>query len=62
MLSQPVRDRLRFSALDHIDGAAGLQIDQDRGVPVAASQREIVHAQHGDRADIRIGYGALQVQ
>ena len=42
MLGQPRRDRTGVAALEHLDRATGLQVHDDRGVDVAAAQREVV--------------------
>jgi hypothetical protein len=44
--------------VQHIDGTAGHQVDEDRAVGVAPPQREVVHPEHA-RADLDGWFGYL---
>jgi len=46
----------------HIDRAAGLDVDQDRAVVVSTAQREIVHTQNARGWSFRVGQGPDQAQ
>jgi hypothetical protein len=46
MGAQPGLQRVGAAVGQDIDSAAGLRVDQDRGVALPAAQREVVHAEH----------------
>jgi hypothetical protein len=43
---EPVRERLGVAALDQVERRAGLAVDQQRAVVLAAPDREIVDPEH----------------
>jgi hypothetical protein len=59
---QPLGQWPGLPAVQHVDGAPGFQIHDDRGVPVPSAQREVVHRHHPHRTDRRFGLGPDQAQ
>jgi hypothetical protein len=59
---QPGAEGLRGPLGKHVDGPAGLDIDQHRAVDMPLAQREIIHAQHQRGPPSRVGRGADQPQ
>jgi hypothetical protein len=58
MGTQPLGEGFGVTAGQHVDWPVGGHVQQDRAVGVAAAQREVIHAQHGDLADVRLRHGA----
>lgn len=52
---QPAGQWPGFTGREHIDHAMAFDAGQHRGIHVAATDREVVHAQHTGRAELRIG-------
>lgn len=52
---QPRGQRLCFTCREYIDHAMVFNGGQDGGVGLAAADREVVHAQHTRRTELRIG-------
>ena len=52
VIAQPLLQHVSLPAGQDIDPLAGLGVDQDGRVDVAAAQREIVNAQHAGDADL----------
>lgn len=52
---QPPGQRPRFACGEHVDHAMGFSAGQNGGVRLTPADREVVHAQHARRAELRIG-------
>ncbi len=50
MLAQPVREGVRLTIAQQIDGPAGFRVDQHGAIVPAAAEREIVHAEDAHQA------------
>jgi hypothetical protein len=46
VLEQPGREGVGFPVREQVDRTVGIHVDQHGAVPVAAPQREVVHAQY----------------
>jgi hypothetical protein len=55
MVFQPPGQSAGLAVAQHVDGLAGVHVDQDGRVGMAAPFGEVIHAQHGDLANRRIG-------
>ena len=55
VLPQPPGEGAGLPVVEHVDGLAGIHVDQQGRIRVPASFREIIHAQHGDLADPGVG-------
>jgi hypothetical protein len=55
VLTQPPGEGAGLPVAGHVDGLAGIHIDQQGRIRVPASFREIIHAQHGNLPDLGIG-------
>jgi len=54
---QPVRQRLRVAAFEEVQRGAGLDVDDQRAVVLAAADREVVDPGHPRRCRCRVGDG-----
>lgn len=52
---QPGGQRPGFTGREHIDHSVVFDAGQDGGVGLATADREVIHAQHPRRAELRIG-------
>jgi hypothetical protein len=59
---QPVRQRLGIAPLQHVERRAGLAVDDQRPVDLAAPDREVVHAEHPGSGRSRVRDGHDQPQ
>jgi hypothetical protein len=60
--AQPRLERLRGSLRQHVDGPAGLDVDEHGAVDMPAAQREVIHAEDPRGGDGQVGQGADQPQ
>jgi hypothetical protein len=52
---QPLGESVGLAVVQHVDGPVGVHVNQDGRVGMAAPFGEVIHAQHGDLANRRIG-------
>jgi hypothetical protein len=62
MSRQPVRERLGGAALQQVERRAGLAVDQERAVALAAPEREVVDSEHPRLGRFRVRRGHDQAQ
>jgi len=59
---QPVCQRLRVAAFEEVERGAGLDVDEQRAVVLAAPDREVVDPEHPGLARCRVRGGHDQPQ
>jgi hypothetical protein len=62
MSRQPVRERLGGAAFQQVERRAGLAVDQERAVALAAPEREVVDSEHPRLGRFRVRRGHDQAQ
>lgn len=62
VLGQPAGDGRDAAVGQQVDGAAGLDVHQDRRVHVTLAQRELIHAEHTERRRLGPGQPSYQPQ
>lgn len=62
MRAEPGGKRIGRPLGQQIDHAMSFEVGEDRAVMVTAPQREIIHAEHGRRADRWLGQGAHEAE
>ena len=62
MSREPVRQRLGITAFQRVERCAGLAVDQQGAVALAAAEREVIDPEHPRSAGVRVRGGRDQPQ